>query len=361
MWKRGPQPPRDENEEHTLVIELRKLDEEVLKLKQQLKADTASLGRAYSLRYEVTLDKRRARLALPGGPGGTAGAASSSASSHGEGYKKATPALPGFWKLVLQNSSEFQEDIEEYDEAALEYLRDITFAHLDDQELTGFRMTLHFEPNPFFTQTDLTKVYHTSRKSDFIDRLACVRIEAPTITWRPGKNVTVETVMRKPKDSRSKHAKARREEVSRPSFFRTFFRNLGPDQEIPEEEMDEQYGDSEEDAKDLMMSLLAEDYEQALALRESIVPHAIRWFTGDACDDDDDDDAEEEEEEEEEDDDDSMDCGSEDGERACPPQEGGRQMREKRRGKAAHDPGSSVDSASARSSGDLAPRARDSP
>jgi len=110
--------------------------------------------------------------------------------------------------------------------------------------------------------------------------------------------VTVETVTRKAKGGgRKKQSKARREEVLRSSFFRGFFRNLGPDEEIPEEELQDE---DEEDMGDLMECLLSADYEQALALRESIVPHAVRWYTGDACDDDDDTEEEEDEEGEEE-------------------------------------------------------------
>ena len=43
---------------------------------------------------------------------------------------------------------------------------------------------------------------------------------------------------------------------------------------------------------------LESDYEMGVALQERIVPHAVKWFTGEAEDDDDDDEYMDEEDEE---------------------------------------------------------------
>ncbi|CAE8665150.1 unnamed protein product, partial [Polarella glacialis] len=255
-----------------------------------------ALERKYGALYAPILTRRRQRLAavdVPGfAPEPSQGQSSSSAST---AAPVATPAVPGFWRTVLQNSGEFQEDIEEHDEPVLDYLLDITSEPLDESGLSGFRVIFHFQPNPFFTNTELVKVYHTSRPNLFVDRLDCDHIEASPITWQGGKNVTVEVVTRK--KSWRKKQKPKREEVSRPSLFRTFFRNLGPDEEIPEEELADE--DDSEDPMDIMECLISDDFEQGKALRDYIVPHAVRWFTGDACDDFDDDETDDEEEEEE--------------------------------------------------------------
>lgn len=111
-----------------------------------------------------------------------------------------------------------------------------------------------------------------------------MRIEATSIDWMPGRNVTVEVVSKKGKSgARRRSGKKQREErreMPRASFFRTCFRNLGPNEEIPEEELDE-----DEDEEDFMDCLLEDDYEQALALRDYLIPHAVRWYTGEACED----------------------------------------------------------------------------
>merc|ERR1719387_210545 len=54
--------------------------------------------------------------------------------------------------------------------------------------------------------------------------------------------------------------------------------------------------EDEEECLDLMECLISDDYEQALALREYIVPHAVRWYTGEACEDDDEDEDDEDDE-----------------------------------------------------------------
>lgn len=300
--------PSDQNGDNTVqvdfangaaVAELQALDDEYLALEAQYRLRLLELDREYEPHYAALLEQRRQRLAYPASNGvaEVCGDAQREQSSSSSCLPKATPGVPGFWKVVLQNSAEFQEDIEEHDEPVLDYLRDIRCEPFEEGEL-GFRLVMAFDPNPYFSNMELVKLYHTSRKNQFIDRVDCVKIEAPTISWRSGKNVTVETVTRKAKGGgRKKQSKPRREEVSRASFFRGFFRNLGPDEDIPEEELQDE---DEDDMGDLMECLLTADYEQALALRESIVPHAVRWYTGDACDDDDDDTEEEDEEGEEE-------------------------------------------------------------
>merc|ERR1719330_809850 len=62
--------------------------------------------------------------------------------------------------------------------------------------------------------------------------------------------------------------------------------------------MDE--GDDDDD--NLLMYLMESDHDIGMALRDNVVPFAVRWYTGEASPDlDDDDDSDEEEEEEEED------------------------------------------------------------
>lgn len=274
-----------------VIQELLTVDDQYLELQRQHMVERLELDRAYRDRCAPLFQQRFERLALP--LGGQAFPV------HPAG---GTPAIPGFWKTVLQNSAEYQEDIEEYDEPVLDFLRDVVCDMFEGS--TGFRIRFLFEPNPYFSNTELAKVYRTEPKSPYSERLECTQIESSKIEWHPGKNVTVEAMTKKSKDKGRKKTKTRREEVPRPSFFRVFFRNLGPDDEIPEEELEEQ--EEEDDYNALMECLLADDFEQALTLRDSIIPHAVRWYTGEACDEDDeDDDLDNEEEEEEEADDDA--------------------------------------------------------
>merc|ERR1712137_409150 len=107
------------------------------------------------------------------------------------------------------------------------------------------------------------------------------------------------------------------EEV-RKSFFRYFFKNLKPGEDLPEDVMDED--DSDGDPGQLMEMLMENDHESGMALRDQIIPYAVRWYTGEAVmemDDDDDeddesgdsDDEDESEEDDEDDDDEEEDHG----------------------------------------------------
>lgn len=211
----------------------------------------------------------------------------------------ATPGLPGFWKMVLQNSVHVAEFIERYDEPVLEYLEDIRWEWLnDDAREEGFKILFHFTPNNYFSNEVLEKAFHLETRNKYSDVSACVKIEASVVNWFPGKNLTVDVITKKPKIGKKRLTKGRREEVSRPSFFRSFFRKLGSDAEIPEEELDEDDDVSEDD---LMNCLLQEDLEQGLALKSFLIPRAVRWYTGEACDDESDDEASDSDEDGEED------------------------------------------------------------
>lgn len=269
----------DEMENDCLVHELRNLDDQYLILEAQCQVEEMIIHRKYLQRYAPLLEKRRQRLARPG---------EDASVPHTTILPNATPAIPGFWRAVLQNSAIFQEYIEEYDEPVLDYLKDVAHEPLDDLGVAGFRILFSFDKNPFFSNNVLEKVFHTERKSAFASILSCAKIKSPKIEWLPGKNVTVEVITKKAKGGgRKKTSKSKREEVPRPSFFRAFFRSLGPDEEIPEEEL-EDHDEDEDCPVDLMEMLLADDYEQGVYLRDSLLPHAIRWYTGEACDEEED-------------------------------------------------------------------------
>lgn len=258
------------------VRDLEEIDDRYLALEKEHEASILALRKRYEEQYAKILERRRKILDSSGSGG--------------------TPALKGFWRTVLQNSAEFQEDIERHDEPVLDCLRDVRTEFLDENARDqGFKVVFLFGPNPYFRNETLEKTYHTERKSMYADRLECVKIDASAIEWHEGKNVTVEVVSRRVKSRRqARPAKPRKEELPRPSFFRRCFRNLGPDQEIPEEELE----DSDvEDSLDLMDCLMDEDFEQGLAIRDHLVLHAVRWYTGEACEDEEEGESEESEEE----------------------------------------------------------------
>merc|ERR1712129_317645 len=119
----------------------------------------------------------------------------------------------------------------------------------------------------------------------------------------------------------AKKAKQKKEkEEARPSFFRDFFRALQVGME-PTEDMVEQaksmceFGDEDDDEDELDMDMIIEtlmenDHEIGCALRDNIIPFAVRWYTGEASPEDDeeyDDDEDDEDDDDDEDEDDDDD------------------------------------------------------
>merc|ERR1712137_190040 len=129
-------------------------------------------------------------------------------------------------------------------------------------------------------------------------------IKASPISWKSGKNITVVKTSKKKKCGGKKKTEVK-EEV-RKSFFRYFFKNLKPGEDLPEDIPDDVMGedDSDGDPGQLMEMLMENDHESGMALRDQIIPYAVRWYTGEAVMEMDDDDDEDESEEDDEDDDD---------------------------------------------------------
>jgi nucleosome assembly protein 1-like 1 len=195
-------------------------------------------------------------------------------------------ALPGFWSAVLQRS-EVGEAIEEHDEPVLAALQDIRHESIPNSE--DWKLHFHFAENEYFTNSVLTKTYRTTKQNEWSTDLEYTKVESTTIEWKAGKDVTVEKVQaKKVKGGGKKKAKAKaKAEVvaARASFFRAFFRNLGDDCDLPTDVEDSDSDEEEEDDEDKLERFLDRDTEMAEAIKEHVLPHAVRYFTHEAGDD----------------------------------------------------------------------------
>eukprot|EP00929_Paragymnodinium_shiwhaense_P038581 TRINITY_DN20371_c0_g1_i1.p1 TRINITY_DN20371_c0_g1~~TRINITY_DN20371_c0_g1_i1.p1 ORF type:complete len:338 (+),score=58.77 TRINITY_DN20371_c0_g1_i1:118-1131(+) len=197
--------------------------------------------------------------------------------------KAATPALGKFWLTVLQHAD--FEDIFDYDEPVLAYLQDLSY---DRERLEGLshvvRLRFSFAQNPYFANPVLSKEFYLEGGGPLHLYEKCSKILSTAINWYPGKNVTVKVLDRKgTRSSRRRQVKAKKQEVPRESFFRRFFRNLGHDFPLPAEEQVDMEPD--ETAAEAIERLLAEDYEAAAVIWSSVIPRAVRWYTGEAASD----------------------------------------------------------------------------
>jgi len=293
----------EEPEDTPIVKELKVIDDEYLKVEREYEQEVAKLQREYELKQAPMLEERRKKLAEAAEGGASTG----------------TPALSGFWLKALANHPAFEEVIQEWDAPVLEFLQDITKGPLDDAENyeKGFKLCFHFMENPYFEQTLISKEYHTEETSPYTGEVSVKLIKTTDIVWKTGKDVTVEKVAKAVKGGGAKKAKQKKtKEEPRDSFFRMFFRTLKEDDEMPPDIMQMMLGeredDEDEDDDEMLMEFMDNDHEIGMAVKDQIIPFAVRWYTGEAAPEGDDDDDEDSEEEDDDDDDDDDDDESED-------------------------------------------------
>lgn len=202
-----------------------------------------------------------------------------------EENEEETKGIPGFWLTIFKNVDMLSEMIQPHDEPILNHLQDIK-VEFSEKDPMGFTLEFFFEPNEYFENKKLTKVYIMRSEPEEGDPFSfegpeIIKCNGCKIDWKKGKNVTVKTVKKKQKHKASGTTRTIQKTVQSDSFFNFFSPPTPPE----DEEMDE---DTE--------ALLAADFEIGHFIRERIVPRAVLYFTGEALENDDDDEYGEEEE-----------------------------------------------------------------
>lgn len=281
-------------EESRRIRALRKLHDQRTQLHTQYMAEKLALDQKYQALYDPLYEKR---AQIVKGDVEPEEADCVPAEVPPKDEHSTDKGIPKFWLQALQNHEGLQEMIKEYDEPALEALTNIVVLPVMD-EPESFKLEFHFAPNPYFTNTCLTKVFHIEEKGDTVS--GC---DGTEIDWKEGKDLTKKVTKKK------KGKKVKTVVTPQESFFQFF---ADPDSVIANQEPED-----EETAEELMNEL-QEKFEFFLYcgrfIANQLVPNALAWYTGDALrdsldgeededdgDDDDEDEEEEEEEEEEED------------------------------------------------------------
>ncbi|CAF3091386.1 unnamed protein product [Rotaria sp. Silwood2] len=208
--------------------------------------------------------------------------------------------IPEFWLHVLKNSDVVSELIREQDEEVLKHLIDIRLTMQNEAEHKGFTVEFEFTPNEYFTNTILTKSYELRTGLDEDDPLSyegpeIIKSKGCEIQWNKGKNVTMKMIKKRQKHKNRGTIRVVTKEVQTDSFFNFFSPPTAP------EEPDDDFEESDE------MRMLAADFETGHLLRDSIIPKAVLYYTGEVGDEDDenfDEDEDEDEDDDEDDDDD---------------------------------------------------------
>ena len=199
--------------------------------------------------------------------------------------------IPDFWFTALKNNEMVDEAIFQRDEDCLKYLNDITATNFEDYN-KGFTITFHFNENPYFTNTTLTKTYHLAEE----DEILIEKCEGCDIDWKEGKDLTVTVKKKKQRHKGGKNTRV----VTKTEPCESFFNFFNPPT-IPEDDDDD---DEDEDALEELEEQIEQDYELGRTIKDRIIPKAVDWYTGEAIntmqfqldgdghDDDDDDDDE---------------------------------------------------------------------
>lgn len=208
--------------------------------------------------------------------------------------------MPGFWLAALKNHSVAGSFVMEHDIPALNHLVDVRSATLPEGK--GFKLTFEFSENEFFTNSVLTKTYFVDNLWADMSEPDLVKVEATAVDWKPGKNLTVETVTVKPKKKGRKSQGPKTVTRSRPSFF-AFFTPFNPD-----EEEEEEGEDDEDEAAHEKFERLQMDFHLGTLIHSNLLPNAVDWYVGDVDESDDEFEGEGDDEDDDEDDEDGDDA-----------------------------------------------------
>mmetsp|Transcript_13232 Transcript_13232/g.23289 ORF Transcript_13232/g.23289 Transcript_13232/m.23289 type:complete len:343 (-) Transcript_13232:605-1633(-) len=181
--------------------------------------------------------------------------------------------VPEFWLAVLLKCDTSADMIKDKDVEVLTHLTNIISTPVLTEEgaRTGFKLTFTFNDNPYFTNKTLQKTYVLSPEDEGVLEKA----EGTKIEWKAGKDVTIKIMKKKPKKGGKQDHKPQIKTEKVDSFFNFFSPPdvPGEDDEIEDEQMEE------------LQNLIEADYEVGATIREKLIPHAVRWFTGEAIED----------------------------------------------------------------------------
>eukprot|EP00916_Digyalum_oweni_P014503 GHVL01023768.1.p1 GENE.GHVL01023768.1~~GHVL01023768.1.p1 ORF type:complete len:310 (+),score=71.38 GHVL01023768.1:51-980(+) len=274
------------SEEKEVVEQLREVHDKHTELEAQYMQEFLELRRKFELK-SVPLHEERNKILT----------ASTDSDSKG------TPALNKFWLQVMKNNHLLNELIESQDERPLSYLQDITKETILTDGM-GFKLYFKFGPNPYFEEEELEKRYYLLEESDPTEPILS-RTEGTNITWKENQDTTKKTVSKRQKNKKTKMIRFVESVVEVPSFFR-FFMGL----ELPSPE---KLSDLTDEQIETLEIVVEADFEAGCIFRDKVIPHAIKWYTGEEEDSSVEDDDEEHMSSEEED----SEAESEDSEDVC--------------------------------------------
>jgi template-activating factor I len=115
--------------------------------------------------------------------------------------------IPHFWITVFINHPQLSALMTEEDEEILQHLKKLEVQEFDDIK-SGFKITMHFEKNPFFKNETITKEFRTNEAGQSSTK-------ASEVEWHAGKNI----LQKHAAANKDKDHKRKRDEASLMRWF----------------------------------------------------------------------------------------------------------------------------------------------
>ena len=272
------------------LVAIKKLVCERMKLENDFKKEHNQLEAKYEKLYEPIYEKRKNIIQGITKPNieEIKDKLSELKISEEDAKKENENGIPEFWSKCLENCP----DIEPLNDKDKEILKKLIDIKCESQENGNFTLIFTFEPNDYFTDTQLKKEFIVDEDSEIKE------IKSTEIDWKSDdKNPTIEIKKKKMKNKKTKEIKTVTKRETVPSFFGTF-KNMTK----KEDDKNKKDDDDEEEEEDEEMTI-EEHYDMGLQFKEEIIPYAIEYYLGivddDSLGEDEEEEIEEEEEEEE--------------------------------------------------------------
>lgn len=245
------------------VAALREVQGEYDALNREFVKERADLQAKYEQRA-APLGTKRAAIVAGGEAVGEYGVADDGEPDAG---------IPDFWLTALTNHDMVGEYVTERDAEVLAYLSDVRVRTLTGEDAGSFALDFAFRQNPFFTNEVLTKTFYMEDPDEIVPD----RFVGCDIDWAPGKDTTVQQVKKRVGGGKKGGGGGKGVTVTSTKPCDSFF-NFFKTPVVPENP-----DDLSEEELEALQEQMDEDYEIGIALKESVVPRAVEWFTGEAA------------------------------------------------------------------------------
>lgn len=211
--------------------------------------------------------------------------------------------LPRFWLDALKSTKMVSEIIAEHDEPVLEHLTDIR-CRIHEEKPYGYTIEFHFGDNDYFTNKVLTKTYElicekVENRPFLVARGHFYKCTGCTIHWKKDKNLNFKIVKVCKKNKKTKKVNEFTKEEEQETFFSLFntpyedgikpsIKKMLLENNTEMKDLKKAINeDEDEDEGDAIADDIAEaDFDICRFLKDTFIPKAILYYTGELVDDD---------------------------------------------------------------------------